>query len=82
MAVVTSSPRRAGRFTASVMAAAAHHRRRRSLPAPVVFRIPAEQMPSRALERLRHPSSPPLGFVVRWDPATMTAVWIPCTVHP
>ncbi len=75
---MTFSPRRAGRFTAAVMTAA-HHRRRRYSPS--VLRIPADQMPQRAIERLRHPSCPPQGFLVRWDPATATVVWQPAPVR-
>jgi hypothetical protein len=77
MGIVTSSPRRAGHFTAAVMTAAHHHRRRFS---PAVLRIPADQMPPLALQRLRHPSCPPHGFLARWDPTTMTAIWQPCPV--
>lgn len=73
-----SSPHRPGRLTAVVMTAAAH-RRRHPRAADPELHIPAEQMPARALARLRHPSTPPAGYVVRWDPATKTAVWTPCT---
>lgn len=81
MATVTPSARRPGRLTAAVISAASHRRLRPGPPAPVL-RIPADQMPPLALERLRHPSTPPQGFLVRWDPDTMTAVWQPCAVRP
>lgn len=76
-----SSSNRSGRLTAVVMAAASHRRRNASAPEPVLH-IPAEQMPAKVLARLRHPSTPPSGYLVRWDPVTMTAVWKPCAVQP
>lgn len=76
-----SSSHRSGRFTAAIVAAAAHRRRTPSLTDPVLH-IPAEQMPAKALARLRHPSTPPGGYLVRWDPATMTAVWKPHGIAP
>lgn len=76
MVGVKSSPYRSGRVAAVVMAAATH-RRRPPRPADPVLHIPADQMPAKALARLRHPSTPPAGYVVRWDPVTMTAVWQP-----
>lgn len=76
-----SSPHRAGRLTSAVMAAAARRRRTPKAPEPVLH-IPADQMPAKALARLRHPSTPPAGYLVRWDPITMTAVWQPCAVRP
>jgi hypothetical protein len=79
MVGVKSSPYRSGRVAAVVMAAATH-RRRSPRPADPVLHIPADQMPAKALARLRHPSTPPAGYVVRWDPVTMTAVWQPYAV--
>ena len=76
-----SSPHRSGRITARVLSAAAH-RRRPAAPPAAELHLTAEQMPAKALARLRHPSTPPAGYLVRWDPATMTAVWQPCWVQP
>ena len=81
MAIVTSSSHRASRLTSAVMAAAAHRRRTAKEPQPVLH-IPADQIPPKALARLRHPSTPPTGYLVRWDPITMTTVWQPCAVQP
>ncbi len=39
------------------------------------FRVPADQLPRRVLDRLRHPSAPT--YVVTWDRATHQAVWRP-----
>ncbi len=81
MADVKSSSHRAGRLTSVVMAAAAHRRRSHKSPEPALY-IPADQMPAKALARLRHPSAPPAGYRVRWDPITMTAIWQPCLGRP
>jgi hypothetical protein len=63
------------------MAAATHRRRSPRLADPVLH-IPANQMPAKVLARLRHPSTPLAGYVVRWDPVMMTAVWQPYVVGP
>lgn len=65
---------------AAAVASAAQLRRTAPL-STCGLRTSAEQLPAAVLDRLRHPSAPPNGYTVRWDPATRTALWQPNKEH-
>lgn len=72
--VTVKTPILAAAVTATAIIAAAAHLRR-PIPSPRSFRIPAEQLPTSVLDRLRHPAAPT--YLVSWDRTARAALWRP-----
>ncbi|EUA17316.1 MULTISPECIES: hypothetical protein [Mycobacterium] len=60
-------------LTATLTAAALLRRRHTATALEVGFQIPANQLPTKIVDRLRHPSAPE--YVVTWDRATKASRW-------
>lgn len=60
---------------AALIAAAHLHRRHTATPLRPGFQVPADQLPTKILDRLRHPSAP--AYLVTWDRTTQASRWQP-----
>lgn len=60
---------------ATLIAVAHLHRRHTAMPPLPGFQVPADQLPTKILNRLRHPSAP--AYLVTWDRTTHASRWQP-----